>query len=197
MDYTVSIKGKLGKTDTRCLRAIYYHKQKNLKPHKTLKPQPIPTKNNHQGGSFTFWSKKWHLRLKKNEKTSSSPLSKINSTPLTSLSERLKRSFPNVMGIRWVRRCISKRIWHIKGSSSLILKHPPRRAPAWRTGQGRGDLRERGWEGREAAPCPSEGIWGLDQGFGKHICLWCWLESHCFVLCCWSVNSVIGTSPIN
>lgn len=54
MDYTMSVKGKFGKTDPRCLKAIYNLEQKNLRTHKTIKPQPNPPSNNHQKGSFTF-----------------------------------------------------------------------------------------------------------------------------------------------
>lgn len=40
MDCTMSIRGKFRKTNPKCLRAIYSPKQKNFKPHKTIKPQP-------------------------------------------------------------------------------------------------------------------------------------------------------------
>lgn len=53
MDCTMSIEGKFRKTDPRCPRAIYSLQQKHLKPHKTIKPHPNPTRN-HQKGSFTF-----------------------------------------------------------------------------------------------------------------------------------------------
>lgn len=53
-DYTMSIKGKLRKTDPRCLRATYTWKQRNLKPHKKTKLESSRTRNNHPKVYFTF-----------------------------------------------------------------------------------------------------------------------------------------------
>lgn len=97
MDYTMSIRGKFSKTKPKCLRAIY-PKQKNLKPQKTIKPQPDQA--HPPKGLPDIVIKNAFMFLKQKKTPSNWPLSKINSTPLTSRSERLKRSFPNVMRIR-------------------------------------------------------------------------------------------------